>query len=140
MKVGYLIAILAVTTVLFSATGCQNKKGPESVRGLNRIHFDFDSASISSDMSKTMDNNALYLKKHDSLRVIIEGHCDERGTNEYNLALGDRRANSAKDFLTRKGIDSDRIRTVSYGEERPLESGHDEAAWYMNRRADFVRQ
>ena len=73
-------------------------------------------------------------------RVLIEGHCDERGTNEYNLALGDRRARAAMDFLVKYGVSASRIETISYGEERPFALGHDESAWWQNRRAHFVER
>lgn len=118
-------------------TNCANqRKGPE-ISGLSRVHFDYDRATIRPDMVRLLDGNASYLQKNSSTNIVIEGHCDERGTNEYNLALGDRRANTAKSYLVRKGVNQNRIRTVSYGEEKPLSQGHDESAWYLNRRAEF---
>ena len=78
------------------------------------------------------------MKKNPQYSLLIEGHCDERGTEQYNLALGDRRANAAKEYIVALGIDGNRIRTVSYGEERPFDPGHDEAAWAKNRRAHLV--
>lgn len=124
---------------LVSVAAC-HKKGPESAQGLNRIHFDFESASVKSDMMPVLNADASYLIKHKINHVVIEGNCDERGTNEFNLALGDERAVAVKDYLVSRGIGENKIRTVSYGEERPLDKGHNESAWYMNRRADFVRQ
>lgn len=133
------VLVLGVMIVVWGFVACQNKKGPATASGLNRVHFDFDSASIQPDMIKVINGNADYLQKHKNLKVMIEGHCDERGTNEYNIALGDRRAQTAHDYLTAKGISAGRLKTVSYGEEKPLEKGYGEAAWYMNRRAEFVR-
>lgn len=140
MEFRSILSLVAVVGLLFTVAGCQNKKAPETVASLNTIHFDFDRSAIRPDMVPVLDGNTRYLKKHPSVNIVVEGHCDERGTNEYNLALGDRRANSTKSYLVRQGLSSDRLRTVSYGEERPLEYGHNEAAWYMNRRAEFVRQ
>jgi len=79
-----------------------------------------------------------YLRANPGVRVTVEGHCDERGTNEYNMALGDRRADSAKDFLVNLGIGADRLNAISYGEERPIAMGQNEASWAKNRRAQFV--
>ncbi len=139
MKRFSVILGIGILTIMLGGVGCQNKKGPSTASGLNRIHFDFDRASIRPDMIRVMDGNSHYLKSHKNLKVMIEGHCDERGTNEYNIALGDRRAQTAYDYLTAKGISPSRLKTVSYGEEKPLEKGSSEAAWYRNRRAEFVR-
>ncbi len=102
------------------------------------IYFDFDKYNIRPDQKKRLIANAEFLKNNPRLIVRIEGNCDERGTNEYNMALGERRAMSAKKYLVDLGIAADRIRTISYGEERPLNHGHDEHAWSQNRRDDFV--
>ena len=102
------------------------------------VHFEFDSARLSMEAQDTLRRKAEWLKENPRAKVIIEGHCDERGTTEYNLALGDRRAFSAKSFLVDLGIADSRLTTVSYGEERPLDSGADEDAWAKNRRAHFV--
>ncbi len=102
------------------------------------ILFEFDSAKLSDEAQQILRIKAEWLRKNPRALVIIEGHCDERGTNEYNLALGDRRAFSAKAFLLDLGIDQSRLTTVSYGEERPLDSRSDEEAWAKNRRAHFV--
>ena len=102
------------------------------------ILFEFDSAKLSIEAQDILRRKAAWLKANPRARVIIEGHCDERGTDEYNLALGDRRAYSAKSFLVDLGIADSRLTTVSYGEERPLDPGADEDAWTKNRRAHFV--
>ncbi len=102
------------------------------------IYFDFDQATIRTDQVSRLEHNADYLNSNPSARVIIEGNCDDRGTNEYNLALGERRALNAKNYLVELGVSPDRIRTISYGEERPLFTGNDEFSWSQNRRDDFV--
>ena len=102
------------------------------------IYFEFDSASLAGEAQDILRRKAEWLRDNPGVRVIIEGHCDERGTNEYNLALGDRRAYSAKAFLLDLGIDSARLTTVSYGEERPTDTQSTEEAWALNRRAHFV--
>ncbi|HFQ89009.1 MAG TPA: peptidoglycan-associated lipoprotein Pal [Desulfobulbus sp.] len=102
------------------------------------VYFDFDQASIRTDQASRLEHNADYLNAHPGTKVVIEGNCDERGTNEYNLALGERRALNAKNYLVDLGVSPDRIRTISYGEERPLFTGHDEFSWAQNRRDDFV--
>lgn len=102
------------------------------------IYFDFDQASIRMDQISRLEQNAEYLKNNTSVKVVVEGNCDERGTNEYNLALGERRALNAKTYLIELGVEDYRIRTVSYGEERPLFQGQDEFSWSQNRRDDFV--
>jgi peptidoglycan-associated lipoprotein len=102
------------------------------------IMFEFDSAKLSDEAQQILRNKAEWLRQNPRARVTIEGHCDERGTNEYNLALGDRRAFSAKSFLVDLGIDESRLTTVSYGEERPIDSRSVEEAWAKNRRAHFV--
>lgn len=102
------------------------------------IHFQFDRYDLEPRAREILSDKAFFLKKYPAVKVLIEGHCDERGTSEYNLALGERRANSAKQYLIQLGISDRRITTVSYGEERPMDSGHDEEAWAKNRRAHFV--
>ena len=108
--------------------------------GFSPVYFDYDQASIRPDMRSRMEANAAQLKKNANAHVIIEGNSDERGTNEYNLALGERRAQNAKDYLISLGIQSGRIRTVSYGEERPLFEGQNEDAYAQNRRDDFIAE
>jgi peptidoglycan-associated lipoprotein len=102
------------------------------------VFFDFDKADVRGDQRDLLDANAAFLKKYPTVKIRIEGHCDERGTREYNMALGDRRANAVKEFLASLGIDASRIETVSYGKEKPFSMGHDESAWAQNRRAHFV--
>ena len=102
------------------------------------VFFEFDSASLTAEAQEILRAKAEWLRDNPGVRVLIEGHCDERGTNEYNLALGDRRAFSSKAFLTDLGIDGARLSTISYGEERPIASGSSEDAWAKNRRAHFV--
>ncbi len=110
------------------------------IPGLGDVFYDFDKSALRPDAVDQLKTNANWLKVNASRGVIVEGHCDERGTNEYNLALGERRANSAKDYIVNLGVDGSRIKTVSYGEERPFASGHDEEAWAQNRRAHFVAE
>ena len=105
---------------------------------LKDIHFDFDKFDIRPGNAVILKENAEILKKYLKVKIQIEGHCDERGTNEYNLALGERRANSTKNYLVSLGISPDRISTISYGEEKPLDPGHNEEAWGKNRRAHTV--
>jgi peptidoglycan-associated lipoprotein len=102
------------------------------------IYFDFDKSNIREDQRDRMEKSAAVLKQNQSMRVRIEGNCDERGTNEYNMALGERRAQSAKKYLMNLGIHGDRMHTISYGEEKPLLHGHDEYSWAQNRRDDLV--
>ncbi len=104
----------------------------------DRVFFTFNESSLSTEAQATLDRQATWLKKYGSARVSIEGHCDERGTREYNLALGERRATAVKNYLVAAGISADRISTVSYGKERPAVVGSNEAAWAQNRRAVTV--
>jgi len=101
------------------------------------IYFDFDKYNLKPPAVAKLDEVADFMSKNSDAKVRIEGNCDERGTNEYNLALGDRRANSAKKYLVDSGISAERLSTISYGEERPADPGHDEAAWAKNRRDEF---
>lgn len=110
----------------------------ETTPGLQRIHFDFDKSVIRQDMRSRLQSNYDYLSRNPGVRVRIEGHCDERGTTEYNLALGERRAKSAFQYLMDLGVDPNRMNVVSYGEEVPLDPNHSEDAWAKNRRAEFV--
>ena len=105
---------------------------------LKDIYFDFDKYDVRSQDAETLKQNAALLTKYPNVKIQVEGHCDERGTQEYNLALGERRANAAKRYLASLGIPSDRVSIISYGEERPFDPGHTEEAWAKNRRAHFV--
>jgi peptidoglycan-associated lipoprotein len=118
--------------------------GSKSIDDLNKdsplkpVFFELDSSEIAADGQAALNANANLLKKYPTWTVTIEGHCDERGTAEYNLALGERRAVAARAYLMSLGIPADRLRTVSYGKEFPFDPGHDEGAWSKNRRAHFV--
>ena len=101
------------------------------------VHFAFDS-SLDGEAERILEQKAAWMQDNGAVSVQIEGHCDERGTSAYNLALGERRANSVQEYLTVLGVDPSRLSTISYGEEQPLDPGHDEAAWSRNRRAHFV--
>ncbi len=110
-----------------------NKKGY-----LKDIFYDYDLYDVKADQRDAMAANAEWLKKWPAVKIQVEGHCDERGSNKYNMALGDKRANAARDYLVSLGIDASRITTLSYGEERPFVEGQTEDAWSQNRRAHFV--
>jgi peptidoglycan-associated lipoprotein len=102
------------------------------------IYFGFDKYTLTPESTAALDELIAFMKSNVNLKVKIEGHCDERGTTEYNLALGERRAKAAQDYLISQGIDPARVSTVSYGKEKPADPGHDEAAWAKNRRDEFV--
>ncbi len=131
-----------------SETKVQEEQLPKEIEQLNQFvqqkgyiqdaFYDFDASTLSGEAQAALTASATWLKAHPSYNLLLEGHCDERGTEQYNLALGDRRANSARDFLATLGVESSRMRTVSYGEERPFAPGHDEGAWAKNRRAHLV--
>ena len=107
------------------------------VEELKSIYFEFDRADIRPGDAKVLEGNAQWLKSHRDAQLIVEGHCDERGTNEYNVALGERRARAARDYLVSQGVESARVTVISYGEDRPVCSEHTEACWSQNRRAEF---
>jgi len=121
---------------------------PSNIEDLNRMvqnrgfirdaYFGYDEATLSSDAQSALNTSASWLRQNSRYSLLIEGHCDERGTEQYNLALGDRRANTVREYLVALGIEGSRMRTVSYGEERPFDEGHDESAWAQNRRAHLV--
>jgi peptidoglycan-associated lipoprotein len=106
----------------------------------DRVFFEFDSSELQPQARRTVECWAQFLKGNANAPVMIQGNADERGTREYNLALGDRRANSVKNYLVALGIQANRVRTISYGKERPIDPGHDEAAWAKNRNAHAVPQ
>jgi peptidoglycan-associated lipoprotein len=122
-----------VTEVLAMDIDVLNKKGY-----LSDAFFDYDQSDLREDARSVLAGDAQWLKKHSTVQVLIEGHCDERGTAAYNLALGDRRANAAKEYLVSLGIDGSRLRTVSYGKERPFCTESTESCWQKNRRAHLV--
>ena len=103
------------------------------------VYFDFDQFNIRADQKSRVEKNAQYLKDNSGASIIIEGNCDERGTSEYNMALGERRAESAKKYLVNLGVKGQNISVISYGEEKPLNHGHDDLAWSQNRRDDFIQ-
>ena len=105
---------------------------------LSTVYFDFNSSSLSSSTRDALESNANFLKENPSVEVQIEGHADERGGVQYNLALGERRAQAVKQYLVSMGVSSSRITTISFGKERPIAFGHTESAWSQNRRASFV--
>jgi peptidoglycan-associated lipoprotein len=119
-----------------SKTGSEDKMAKSLM--LEDIYFEFDKSTLTPEARSSLIEMAARLSDNFEEKLIIEGHCDERGTPEYNLALGDRRAESAKDFLADLGISIRRLTTISYGEERPVNPGHNEAAWAKNRRAHFA--
>ncbi|WP_448384460.1 peptidoglycan-associated lipoprotein Pal [Desulfosoma sp.] len=104
------------------------------------IYFEFDAYVLMDEAKAILDRKVDFLRRYPRVSVTIEGHCDERGTNDYNLALGERRANAAWQYLVNSGIEPSRLNMISYGEERPIALGHDEASWAKNRRAHFVVQ
>lgn len=112
--------------------------GAVAAAALKDIFFDFDESIIRDDQKVALNENVAWLKTNASVKITIEGHADERGTSEYNLALGERRAKTTKDYLVAAGIDPRRIVTISFGEERAFVFGHDESAWRWNRRAHFA--
>jgi peptidoglycan-associated lipoprotein len=105
---------------------------------LEKVYFDFDSPTLSKDARNRLSKNAEFMKKDHDVKVQIAGHCDERGSDEYNLALGEKRARAAMQYLTSLGIPADHLSVISYGKEKPADSGHDQAAWAHNRRDEFV--
>ncbi len=118
----------------------QQQAGAPVASPLKDVFYDFDKSNIRDDQKAALNDDVAWLKANTGAKVLVEGHCDERGTAEYNLALGERRAKTAKDYLIAAGITADRISTISYGKERPFVLGHDESAWKWNRRAHFVLQ
>lgn len=120
--------------------GGRSARGLEEARrlGMRTVYFDYDDSSLREDAKEDLRNNFEILREHPSVKVEIQGNCDERGSNEYNFALGERRAKAARDYLVRLGVSESRLSTVSFGEENPAVSGHGESAWAKNRRADFA--
>lgn len=121
------------TPMSFDAAGSDSGK----IEGLHTVHFDYDKSNLSAEAKKTIQQNAQWMKSH-SGKVQIEGHCDARGSIEYNLSLGERRAKAVKSYMTSLGVAGDRLPIISYGKEKPLDSGDSEAAYAKNRRANFL--
>ena len=127
-----------VETVETEAPATPPEDGSGSMDGVGQtIYFAFDDYTLDSESQESLNNLADYLKANAGAVVQISGHCDERGSIEYNLALGERRAQSVKNYLSQLGVEADRLPTISYGEEKPSVEGHDESAWSRNRRAEF---
>lgn len=152
----YSLVSLFVISVGLSFQGCskkQVKKEGEEITtgedgtgkieigdsgGLKMVHFDFDTFNLAEEARETLKENAQWLKAHKGIKVQVEGHCDSRGTQEYNLALGQKRSEAVRRYLADLGIATKRLSTISYGEEKPLETAETEEAWSKNRRARFV--
>ncbi len=165
-KIVSFIASISLVLAVVSLAGCKSlKKNPAGVYGSGGlygdgggelamgdrftggmehpgmfapVYFDYDSSQIAPSERSKVEAVSQRLKQNNAVGVIVEGNCDERGSNEYNLALGERRAQAVRDYLASLGISADRIQTKSYGEENPANPGHDEAAWAANRRGEFV--
>jgi len=154
-------AILAITVTMAITVGCASKKKQEEnvtgadvtsapiemdsmgsdsgkISGLSTVYFDFDKSSLTPETLQTLESNAAWMKTNSNVNIQIEGHCDTRGSIEYNLALGERRAKAVRSELVKRGIRADRLSIVSYGKERPLVPGDSEEAHAKNRRANFV--
>lgn len=129
---------IAIAPTADPAIGTKNLDELNRESPLNPVYFALDSYELSGDARTQLQTAAQVLKQNTTWQVTVEGHCDERGTAEYNLSLGERRALAAKTYLVSLGVAADRLRTVSYGREFPFDPGHDDAAWAKNRRAHFV--
>lgn len=145
---GQRIKVALLVGLMLVGTGCTCRSrsvgGPEDNLPVSQedgplrdVHFAFDSYSLDGTARGILAENAEWLRAHPNARVQVEGHCDERGTNEYNMALGAKRAQSAADHLKSLGVENSRLSTVSYGEELPVDPAHNESAWARNRRAHF---
>lgn len=125
---------ISTKEMTYEAAGSDSGK----IDGLHTVHFDYDQATLSADTRKELGDNAEWIKGHNNATIQIEGHCDKRGSTEYNLALGERRAKAVKNYLVNMGIKSNRLTVISYGEEKPLDPADSEEAYAKNRRANFV--
>jgi peptidoglycan-associated lipoprotein len=123
-----------------AAPGTPGQAAVPGASPLKDVFFDYDQSSIRNDQKAALNDNVGWLKANTGAKVLLEGHCDERGTAEYNLGLGERRSKAVKDYLIAAGVPADRISTISYGKERPFVLGHDESAWKWNRRGHFAIQ
>lgn len=130
----------AITGVADATPGLELNGDSDSGKagGLQSVYFDFNTAELRAETRTTLDANAQFLKDNATVEVQVEGHCDERGGVQYNLALGEKRAIAVRDYLTAMGVDSKRISIISFGKERPVSFGHAEDAWAQNRRGNFV--
>ena len=144
----FMLVVLAGLLIMPLAAGCSSKQkqtySGTTYEGLkasflgDHVYFDFDRYNIRPDGAAIIQAKAAFMTQYPAIRTEIQGHCDERGTEVYNMALGDRRARATYNYITSLGIDGSRLSTVSYGAERPLDNSHNEAAWARNRRAQFV--
>ncbi len=149
--------LLTLVAALLLVTGCSSTSSSGDANGANgqvvpgtqadlvqnvgdRVFFAFDSSSLTPEAKAILDRQATWMGQYGSVKVAVEGHCDERGTREYNLALGERRASAVRNYLVGKGVAADRLSTISYGKERPESADHDEAAYARNRRGVTVVQ
>jgi peptidoglycan-associated lipoprotein len=143
-QMGQYLIVVGLVVAMFAALGCQQQQvrpsKAEAVPELQRIHFDYDRSAIKSEYKSVLEGNAQWMRDHSDTTVAIEGHCDERGSTEYNIALGWRRARSAKNYMVSLGVSPSRLVTKSFGEERPLCRESNESCWWKNRRAEFLRQ
>jgi peptidoglycan-associated lipoprotein len=128
----------SVPTSVGAAENTSGDSDSGEAMGLQTVHFDYDKYTLTGETKRVLKANAQILKDKSSLRVQIEGHCDSRGGIQYNIALGEKRANSARKYLMDLGISGDRVTTISFGKERPIASGDNEAAWAKNRRGNFA--
>lgn len=160
-----VLAAVLVPLVALGTAGCKKKgpKGVETTGGgmsgvgaegltgraaqvtdaqsrLQAAYFEYDAFDLSSSAQEALRQNAKIIEQYPDVKIQIQGNCDERGSEEYNLALGDKRARSARDYLVNLGISPDRLTTISFGEERPVDPGHDDTAWAKNRRDEFVAE
>lgn len=154
MKLSNFMKVAAIVLPLVAVTACSSTnndanlssestmkseaKELQELRQVNTVYFDFDRYNVKSDYATALDAHATFLRTHPSFSVVIEGHADERGTPEYNIALGERRANAVKAYLQSRGVGTNQVSIVSYGKEKPAVLGHDEAAHAKNRRAVIV--
>ena len=130
-----VVAVLALSIVAAGCAKQETKKG-EAAK-LQSIYFDFDKSDVKAEYQAALKGNAAWINKNAKAKVEIQGNCDERGTSEYNLALGDRRAKSAQNYLVNLGVDKGKLSTVSFGKEKPSCTEHNEGCWWKNRRDDF---
>lgn len=137
-KLVVVVLAVACASLVFGCAQHQKKPVAKGAAELQRIHFDFDKSNIKPEYEPVLQGNASWIQGNPKSVVTIEGHCDERGSIEYNIALGDRRAVSAKNYLMNLGVAGERLNTISYGEERPLCTQHTESCWWQNRRDEFV--
>ena len=145
-KVISLVGLTLVVAIGLIMTGCAQKKSTsvakpgKPIASLQSIYFDFDVSNIRSNQRSAVRGNAAWLKQNQRAKIVIAGNCDDRGSEEYNIALGQRRANSLRNYLVSSGVSASRVRTISYGEERPTCAAQTEGCWAKNRRGDFTKK